>query len=78
MHAVQGGLTEEKGLNILYLARITHQRNITDLPSRVPNFSRDISTNPFGIVDRGEKFTPRLEGPAPLTCCLVSGLRGDI
>ena len=39
----------------MYFAGITQKRNIADLPSWVPDFSRDISINPFGIPDRGEK-----------------------
>lgn len=42
MHAVQGALTEEKGFDILYVAGITHKRNIADLPSWAL-ISREIS-----------------------------------
>ena len=56
MHATQWSLIEEKIFDLLYLAGISHARNIPNLPSWVPDFSIDIAVNPFGIPVPGESI----------------------
>jgi hypothetical protein len=52
--ATRWSLQDEMSLDILYLAGVTHTRNISNLPSWVPDFSLDISINPFGLPIPGQ------------------------
>lgn len=54
-YAVQWSLLKDESFDLLYLAGITHTRNIPSLPSWVPDFSIDIAINPFGILPPGQK-----------------------
>jgi hypothetical protein len=51
--ATKWSLQDEMSFDLLYLAGVTHTRNISNLPSWVPDFSLDISINPFGLVSPG-------------------------
>ena len=49
LKATQISLSTEDGFYIICLAGLTHSSNIPHLPSWVPDFSRDLPINPFGI-----------------------------
>lgn len=52
--ATRESLQYEERFNLIYLAGITHARALSDLPSWVPDFSRDIDINPFGLPYVGQ------------------------
>jgi hypothetical protein len=47
-------LQYEERFDLIYLAGVTHARALSDLPSWVPDFSRDIAINPFGLPHAGQ------------------------
>lgn len=52
--ATKWSLQDEMSFDLLYLAGVTHTRNLSNLPSWVPDFSLDISINPFGLPNPGK------------------------
>jgi hypothetical protein len=50
----RASLEHEERFDLIYIAGITHTRALPDLPSWVPDFSRDITINPFGLPHAGQ------------------------